>query len=233
MKRVKNKSPKECLTCPDRSCCLDSLSNEELMEFNAHRTEKTFRKGEIILTAGSDTSHIAYLKSGFVKQFQQNEYQKEYILQIFNKHSYLGLPSLFCDQKNHYSYGALTDVEVCFIEVEVFEKLIKENGHFGYQILSTVSKDSLSNYRRFIRRHYKKTHGKMADVLLHFAKNIFDDTSFTLPMSRTDLAHFLGTTRETVSRQLAIFEQEGIIHMDGPETHLLDVPKLEQISKIG
>jgi CRP/FNR family transcriptional regulator len=45
----------------------------------------------------------------------------------------------------------------------------------------------------------------------------------TLPMSRKDLASYLGTTPETISRKLADLEQEGLIRqLAGRKIKILD-----------
>ena len=51
-----------------------------------------------------------------------------------------------------------------------------------------------------------------------------------LPMSRRDIADYLGVTMETVSRTLARFAREGIILPVPEGVRLLNVGRLEQLS---
>ena len=45
--------------------------------------------------------------------------------------------------------------------------------------------------------------------------------SFSLPMSRTDIADFLGLTVETVSRTLTRLRKENLIALENPQTVLI------------
>ena len=210
-----------------------TLSLDELKILGENCSEGFFRKGEEILSEGSLTSHIIYLQAGLVKEYLKGGDQPEYIIQIIKNHAYLGLPSLFGDRVNHYSYAALTDVSVCFIDVAVFKQFVIENGRFAFEILSTVSKDSLTNYHRFISQGQKKIYGKLADTLLYFSKALFHSNRFRLPLNRNEISYLLGTSRESVSKQLNSFVRDGIISLRKREIVINEPEKLERISRLG
>lgn len=223
-----------CKKCDKISCAALNLSTTQLELQNSTCNETTIKAGQVILSEGSLTSHIIYLRSGLVKEFQRAEHvSQEYIINIIKEKAYLGLPSLFGDRYNHYSYTALTDVSVCYIDRDVFKTLLMENGQFGYKILETVSRDSLHTYHRFVTQHQKKIFGKLADALLYFSKHIYNSESFYLHLSRNEVSYLIGTSRESVSKQLKIFDDEGIISMNGRIINILKPQELEQISKFG
>lgn len=222
-----------CETCLDKSCAVKTLSNDDLALLSDNNHEASFEKGEIILSEGVFADHVVYLRSGLVKEYGKGEQNHEYILQVIKPHSYLGLHSIFSDSLNHYSYMALTDVTVCYIKLSVFYKFIKENGKFSYEILSSVCNDSLRNYHRLIDQHQKKIFGKVADALLYFSNVIFDSPNFNLPLSRKEIAYMIGTSRESVSKQICGFEADHIIKINGRSIFILDMEKLKQISKVG
>ncbi|MBI9058536.1 MAG: Crp/Fnr family transcriptional regulator [Labilibaculum sp.] len=222
-----------CESCTDKSCAVQTLSDSELELLSNSYHEASFEKGEIILSEGSMASHIVYLRNGLVKEYGKGTSSQEYILQVVKPHSYLGLHSIFSDRINHYSYMALTKLTVCYIELPVFSKFIKENGKFSFEILSSVCNDSLRNYHRFIDQHQKKIFGKVADALLYFSSVIFQSSSFVLPLSRKEIAHMIGTSRESVSKQICGFETDNILKVHGRNITILDMERLQQISKNG
>ena len=91
-----------CHNCKDISCAAAILNTNELELVHLHSKEMEIKKGDIVIHQGSLTSHIIYLKSGLVKEYIRQPNDREQILQIIKKHSYLGLPSLFGDSINHY-----------------------------------------------------------------------------------------------------------------------------------
>ncbi len=222
-----------CESCTDKSCAVQTLSESEFDLLSDNYHEASFEKGELILTEGSTASHIVYLRNGLVKEYGKGGLHQEYILQVVKPHSYLGMHSVFSNKVNYYSYRALTKVSVCYIKLSVFSKFIRENGTFSFEILSSVCKDSLRNYHRFIGQHQKNMFGKVADALLYFSSVIFQSPNFVLPLSRKEIAYMIGTSRESVSKQICVFESDNILKVSGRNINILDMERLKQISKIG
>jgi CRP-like cAMP-binding protein len=222
-----------CRDCLEKSCAAAVLSATEIDWVNENRSEKDFRKGDIILHEGSMTSHIIYLKSGLVKEYIKNLNEKEQILQIIKRYSYLGLSSLFGAKVNHYSYAALEDLKVCYIDVSVFNQLVRQNGKFAYEILVSVSRDSLNNFHRFMSQSQKKTYGKVAEAILYFAKVIYEITEFELPFTRQEFADLIGISRESATRVLTKFKDDDILDLNGRSIKIKNLELLEQISKNG
>jgi CRP-like cAMP-binding protein len=222
-----------CRDCKVKSCAAAVLSAAEIDLVNENSRESQFRKGDIILHEGSMTSHIIYLKSGLVKEYQKGAGETEQILQIVKKFTYLGLPSLFGDRINHYSYAALEDITVCYIDLGIFNQLIRKNGNFAFEILVSVSRDSLNNFHRFMSQSQKKTYGRVADALLYFSKIIYEGESFEIPFTRQEFADLIGISRESATRVLTKFKEEGILHMEGRSIAIINPELLQQISKNG
>jgi CRP-like cAMP-binding protein len=222
-----------CQYCLDRSCATAILSGIEMDRIHTNRYTSEVRKGTNILNEGSPTSHIIYLRSGLVKEYIMMPDDHQHILQIIQPHSYLGLTSLFGDKINHYSYAALTDLRLCYIDIDVFTDLIKTNGSFAFEILTSVGKENLNSFHRFIDQSQKKTFGRVADILMYFSKIIFSNTVFQIPLTRREIAEMVGTSRETAGRVLSKFCSEGIIVLDGKNIIINDISKLEKISKYG
>jgi CRP-like cAMP-binding protein len=221
-----------CQDCSEKSCAAAVLNSLEISKINDNRTETEFRKGDVILHEGTMTSHIIYLKSGLVKEYVKSQ-NKEQILQIVKKYSYLGLSSLFGDRINHYSYAALEDVKVCYIDLNVFNQLIKTNGNFAYEILVSISRDSLNNFHRFMSQARKKTYGRVADAILYFAQIIYESNEFEIPFTRQEFADLIGMARESTTRVLIRFRDEGILDLDGRIIRIHKPEMLHQISRIG
>jgi len=222
-----------CRDCLDKSCATVVLDNREMDSIFRNRYINEVKKGTNILNEGSPTSHIIYLRSGLVKEFINRPDNQEQILQIILPRSYLGLTSIFGDMVNHYSYSALTDLKLCYIDIDVFIALIKNNGNFAYEILTSVGRDSLSSFHRFINQSNKRIYGRIADILIYFSKVIFSNNKFQIPLTRCEIADMVSTSRESTGRVMAKFRGEGIIDIHGRNIIINDMAKLEKISRYG
>ena len=228
-----SKTSNSCIDCKEKSCAAAILHPDELQQVAKNSKETSFRKGDILVQSGSMTSNIIYLKSGLVKEFVVNQDNREQILQIVKKYTYLGLSSLFGDRVNHYSYAALTDVKVCYIDINVFNQLVRDNGNFAYEILVSVSRDSLNNFHRFMSQSQKKIYGRVADAILYFSRIIFEQDSFELPFTRQEFADLIGVSRESATRVLLKFHEEGLLCIEGRMIRIEKPEMLEKISRNG
>jgi CRP-like cAMP-binding protein len=75
--------------------------------------------------------------------------------------------------------------------------------------------------------------GRVAYVLLYFTKEIYNSRIFDLPVSRKEIADFIGMSTANVIRTLSEFKKEGIIKVIGKTVEVADINKLEILSKRG
>lgn len=222
-----------CKLCHERFCAVASLSDVQLDVLGQNCREIVLRKNEHIYHQGSLTSHIVYLRSGTVMEYKKGINGRDQIVQIIKSRSYLGLHSLFGDRVNNYSYKALEDIKVCFINVDSFKDLVRHNGDFAYEILVSVCQDSLNSHHRFLNTNAKQTYGKVADALLYFSRVIYENDIFLLPLTRDEIGSLVGITRESTTRALTKFQNEGFIEISGARISILQPQQLEKISRTG
>ena len=228
-----NKSKTSCSACEDKSCAVSFLKGHELDLLNDNSHEIEIKKGESLLRSGVLNSHIIYLKKGFVKEFIIGLNKKAKILQIIKPRAYLGLHSLFGDRVNHFSYVALEDLIVCFIDINTFKSLVKENGIFAHELLVYVCQESLYSFDRFINQIQKNTNGRFADVLLYLSENIYHSQNFEIPLTRIELSELIGISRENTARVISKFKADGIIKIAGKKIEIIKTDLLREISLNG
>lgn len=72
---------------------------------------------------------------------------------------------------------------------------------------------------------------RLAKALLSFYE-IANKVEFELPVSKKDLASFIGTTPETLSRKLVHFQSLQLLELNGRKgIHLLSIDELIEIAK--
>jgi len=80
---------------------------------------------------------------------------------------------------------------------------------------------------------HKTEHWQGCDAILFFAIEIYNSNTFTLPISRKELADLTGITRESASRILTNFHNEKILEINGRNITIVNDPLLRQISEKG
>ncbi len=75
--------------------------------------------------------------------------------------------------------------------------------------------------------------GRVAYILLYFSNEIYSTQVFDLPVSRKEIADYIGMSTANVIRTLSDFKKEGIIRIFGKTIEIADMRRLEIMAKIG
>jgi len=175
---------------------------------------------------------VIFLRTGLAKIHIAGPYNEQ-IVKMVNAPSYLGLPTTFGSKINQYSVTAVSDAEVCFIDLEIFQSILDENKEFTRELIQVFCKNELESFRRCANRTQKLIRGNMADAILEFSDVIFKSDTFILPLSQAEFANLVDTSRESVSRVLAEFDKDGIIKISGKQVEILDKTRLILVSQNG
>jgi CRP-like cAMP-binding protein len=217
---------------------LKRISLQFISETDFNKIEKSsikmiFKKGETILKQGGLSTHIVYLEKGIVKFNYENDFGKKLILTVVAASKILGGANLFYKDNNLFSIIAVETCEVILIDSNVLLNVMKANANFSimlFQIASGMFKNSIEN---FISLAYKQKEGRIADIILYLASEVYFSYSFQLSLTRKELAEFAGCSAENVIMTLSKWQIEKIIIIEGKHIEVLDIQKLKLISKIG
>ncbi len=216
-----------------RRLSLQFISPKDFEKLEKTSVKLNFKKGETILKQGGVPTHIVYLEKGIVKFNYENEVSKNLILTIVSAPKILGGANLFYKDNNLFSFIAVEDCEVILIDAKVLENILMENSRFAmmmFQVASEMFKKSVMN---FISLAHKQKEGRIADVVLYLAAEVYHENSFFLSLTRKEIAEYAGCSTENVIITLSKWQSEKIIAIEGKKMEILDIEKLNYISKIG
>jgi CRP/FNR family transcriptional regulator len=222
----------DCKYCSFHTELSKFLNDDCFEQLSANHAVVSFVKGDSIIKQGALSTNVVFLRKGLAKIHLAGP-SREQIVRLVKAPTYLGLPTTLGDKINQYSVSAVSDVEVCFIDINVFQNLLQNNHTFAYQIILELCRNDIESYHRCANRTQKQTRGNLAEVLLEFSNCIFESDSFTFPVSQTELGSLIDTSRESISRFLGEFDKDGIISLKGKQITILDKKILQLISNNG
>jgi CRP-like cAMP-binding protein len=227
------KKPCICESCEFREVVFSYLDDPTIEELCANKDEQSFSKGEIINHEGEKINNFKYLKSGLVKLYRRTSSGEEQVITITRPFEFVSNMSIFSEERYQYSVSALEDSVVCIVKLDFIKDLFMRNGGFAMGLLSKISKinDKIISQTLDIRQ--KNLIGRVAFVLLYFTNDIYNSRVFDLPVSRKEIADYIGMSTANVIRTLSDFKKEGIIRVFGKTIEVVDLSKLEIISKRG
>jgi CRP-like cAMP-binding protein len=227
------KKPCICASCDFREVVFAYLDDASIDDLCDHKEEQFFHKGEIINHEGEKINTFKYLKSGLVKLYRRTSTGEEQVITITRPFEFVSNMSIFSEERYQYSVSALEDSVVCLIKLDFIKELFLKNGAFAMGLLTKISmiNDKIISQTLDIRQ--KNLIGRVAYVLLYFTKEIYKSRVFDLPVSRKEIADYIGMSTANVIRTLSDFKREGIIRVFGKTIEVVEIEKLEVISKRG
>jgi len=221
-----------CRLCGIKSKAASTLSEAEIDELSFNCAMASFRKGDPIVKQGTFSTNIVYLRKGLAKIHIAGPYHEQ-IVRIVKSPSYLALPTTFGDKINQYSVTVIEPSEVCFIDMSTFRHLMSSNFEFAYEIMLEVCRNELEAFNRCVNRTQKQVRGKIADVLLEMAEQIYNSDTFNVPVNQEEIGNLVDASRESVSRVLNEFASDGIISLTGKKVRILNKQTVLIISANG
>lgn len=232
-----------CASCAirHRAVC-GALDDTEIKELAAIGRTRQFKAGDIILADEEPTSFFANIVSGVIKLEKTSADGRQQIVGLVFAPDFLGRAF---STTNPYFAQAATDVEACTYPHTAFENLLKKHPELEHRLFeNTLNELDAAREWMFVLGR-KSAQEKVASFLFLIAKrramvgcshteddpDRSDGTHFELPLTRADIADFLGLTIETVSRQLSNLKRQGTIQLlSGREVLIPDMNRLASMA---
>ncbi len=212
---------------------LSVFTDEQTRRLKDNSFVVSHRKGEDIFTQERPISHLMYLSEGLVKIYKRDPKKHSVIIKLVVPNHYIGLFSSFHDTRYHFSAAALEDCEIIYINNQIVHELVLENGQYAMQLIKQFSVDGMLFMNKLTYYPQKQVAGRIAEVLLLFAYEIYKNEQFILPLSRQELADLVFSTKESVSRTLTEFKNDRMIEINDRQIHLKSIDLLKMLSKLG
>jgi len=209
------------------------LTDSELKLVNDNRYEANFKPGEIMIKQGSPTSSALFMASGIAKIYVEGIRGKNFILEIAQPGGFIMGSGGWLNSRHTYSVSAITSVQACFINFDIFKQLVRSNGAFAESLIEDISAKALTYQTRMVNQAQKRMSGRLAETLLYFADEVFKNDEYEMVLSRQELGEMTSMAKECVVRILKELEDSGLIYSDSSKIKILEREKLVQVSEKG
>lgn len=219
--------------CDIHSPCFQNLTQREIEFIQASKTQVYFRKGDTLTKQGNFSSSILFIIKGIAKQFIEGSDAKNFNFRLFVPGDFVGISSVFTNNIYLYSTQAITDCQAYVIEKNALGELMKQNGEFGYSIISKYCQQEVKLYTSLQHVLFKQMNGKLAETLIYIDSFKLDFPNIYDNLSRKDIAEFCGITPESTIKLLKNFEKDDIIGLNDKDIVIKNLSKLKEIRERG
>lgn len=214
-------------TCISQVPIFNHLEEKQMQEIMEKIQSISYQKGDIIYNAGDQSDSLYIVNKGRIRIYRLAETGKELLVRLLNPGDFTGELALF-NENLHESYAeAMAESQVCMIKRSDLQELLLKYPSIALKILEEFSNRLEQAEKQTARFVTEKVETRLALFLAECLESGSSSNEFNLPMSRKDLASFLGTTPETVSRKLSFLEEAGYIKQkSGRKIEILDLDGL-------
>jgi len=200
------------------------LSDEDVAAVAEACGTRALEKDEMLFREGDKSEGFYVLQSGAVSVFKVTPDGREQIICVFRPPESFAEATLATVETYPANAVALEPSQIIVVQKTPFRDLLRRKPELSLQMLGSMSLhlkhlvQTLQDYKG------RQIEGRLVDWLLRNAPA--GAAWFDLPVTKKNLAGQLGVTSETLSRTFARFRDEGLIRVEGPRIHLLNVPGL-------
>lgn len=206
----------------------DNISEEEKERIIKNTAEASYKQGEQVHSAEQECIGVLIIKKGELRTYILSEEGKEITLFRQEEGDVCILTASCILSSIHFDVhvDAEKDSEVLVINAPAFSKLCKENVYienFSLRLATERFSDVMWAMEQILFMSFDR---RLAIFLLdETAKNGTD----TLTLTHEQIAKYMGSAREVVSRMLKYFAKEGIVELSRGCIRILDRKKLKEL----
>ena len=208
------------------------LSRKEQVEFRKIATVLDYgRAGSTVFAEGEDAHFVYSVAAGVVRISRHSDGGRRQVLALMLPGDLFGVP----DAGIYVNSAEVTCPSTLYrVPWTELRKLMAREPAMQLNLLNKIAFDLREAQRRIMVLGQQNTYQRLASLLLDFAQHpaFFDKAHarVTLPLSRFDIADYLGTAPETVARGFLRLEREGLIRRETTrEVQIRDIEGLRRL----
>lgn len=224
--------PIPCRACEARhkGIC-GALSPEQLLELSKHTSRAKVSASQELLSEDEPIERYANVLSGVVKLSKMLEDGRQQVVGLQFAPDFLGRPY---EHRSNVTAVAATDAEMCFFSKSVLDRIASEAPGIGVRFYKQTRRELDEAQEWMLALGRKSAFEKVASFFQFIAMHIDPEreetvnrVSFDLPLTRAEIADFLGLTIETVSRQITQLRKQQLIEI--VENRHVTIPDLARL----
>jgi CRP/FNR family transcriptional regulator len=221
-----------CSDCAVRaSAVCSALDAVELREFEHLGRRVHFSSGETVFSEEDITTSFYNLLEGVMRLYKLLPDGRRQIVGFALPGDFLGMN---ISGRHNFSADAIGTVTVCQFAKAPFGRFIEDRLHLLRRINELTIRELNQARDHMVLLGRRSADEKVAAFLLGWRERLVSlkgaSDTVPLPMSRQDIADYLGLTIETVSRTFTKLERHGVIEIIDGGISLLDPAKVEALA---
>ncbi|MGX5668873.1 helix-turn-helix domain-containing protein [Rhizobium daejeonense] len=197
---------------------------------------RNYKAGKVLIADGDGSMIVGQVISGVVRITQALDDGRQQVVGLALKGEFFGC--LF-QNYNAFLYEAATDLTARVYAQSAVEATMARNHEVEHMIMMELLRDLEVSREWMMVLGCQNTLERVVSFMLHIRKRMkmaglaSDERIIEFPIGRRDIAGYLGTTVETISRHIQMLARQGIISIvDNSHFEILNLVRLQTLSKL-
>ncbi len=206
---------------------------ETLANYDPIGSLRAVPHGTVLFREGDPGSQVLLIRSGQVKLSCMSMSGKVLNIKLATPGDVLGLSAALSGANHETAAEAVGSTLLNAIPSEEFLRFLNRNPEGALHAAQKLSEDYRLALQGARRLALSSVTGRIAGILLDWGRASGGDNThmrFIMSMSHGQLAEFVGTSRETVTRILAEFQKNKTIEIHGATIHILLPHKMAELA---
>jgi len=190
-----------------------------------------YRKKKMLYAEGHRASQVWYIVEGKIKTYLVHPDGKELITGIHGPGECVGYAAVLNRGAHTDNAQVLEDAQLIGISRQEFLSILQTDSAFARQLVHWLAQSSGETDAGLLNLAYSSLRKKVANGILHLASDLHQQQEGKryITISRENLAAFVGSAPESLTRTLGDFRKEGLIDITDGRIWLLNEEKLRNM----
>jgi CRP/FNR family transcriptional regulator len=186
--------------------------------------------GQSLFHQGDPATRVFTLTAGTLKLYRLLADGRRQVTGFMHPGDFLGIS---IDDEHAFSAEAVEQAQLCWFPRNRFDDFVEDHGSVERELYRMAAHELAAAQRQLVLLGRKTALERLASFLLELAARL-DGAVVRLPMSRSDIADYLGLTKETVSRVISALKRDRVIRLLALDrVEIVDRAALEQRAEAG
>jgi CRP/FNR family cyclic AMP-dependent transcriptional regulator len=212
------------------------LSPAAVKDFDAIKSTSTYPKGSLLFMEKQDARGVFVLCEGEVKLSISSSEGKTLIMRVAKSGEILGLMAGMSGIPYEVTAETIRPCQVAFVRREDFQRFVAKYP----EVSQGVARQMTVQYQAACEQLHTlglsaSAHEKLARLLLSWSagsQQTKEGTRIKMPLTHEEIAEFIGTSRETVTRTLGDFKVRHLVAIQGSTMMIPNRAALETYANV-
>ena len=205
------------------------LSREEVESISRVAVPRSYPKGVRVFHEGDHSDACYIVRSGDLRVTREHPDGRAIALATLGPGDIFGELAMLDGEARSASVEALTDSELLALPAADVRRLLQGSSEITVKLVVALTRRLREANERIARQSFQTVPSRVAGVLSQLIAEeapLEGRDGVTIRMTQADLAQLAGTSRESVSRFLAVLERAGVVQVGRGRVTVLEPRRL-------